>query len=52
MDQNDGAAKPEHGQFDKTRWSVILEAMQRFQTPNALLKVIPMVTLGALRRDR
>jgi hypothetical protein len=28
MDQHDDASKPEQGQFDKTRWSMVLEAMQ------------------------
>jgi RNA polymerase sigma factor (sigma-70 family) len=28
MDQFDGPAEPDHGQFDKTRWSMVLEAVQ------------------------
>ena len=28
MGQNDSSTGPYHGQFDKTRWSVILEAVQ------------------------
>jgi RNA polymerase sigma factor (sigma-70 family) len=28
MDQHDDTSKPEQGQFDKTRWSMVFEAMQ------------------------
>src|SRR2546421_11191769 len=34
MDQDDSSAGPDHGPFDKTRWSVVLAAVQS-QAPGA-----------------